>query len=86
MWPSVTEWNEKYPPGTPVGVVEDDGSITLTRTRSAAWALGGGHLVVSLNDRAGGYSLERVTPLDEDDIAEILDGWEQPKPIEEYGQ
>lgn len=45
--------------GTTVDVLEDNGSVTRTWTRSRPWQLGYGAWVVLLEDRAGGYSLER---------------------------
>jgi hypothetical protein len=58
----VQEWNELYPPGTPVQLTNDDGEIEETKTRSIAWLLGSGHAVVSVEGRTGGYLLERIRP------------------------
>ena len=58
----VQEWNERYPPGTPVQLTNDDDVIEETKTRSPAWLLGSGHPVVMVEGRTGGYSLERIKP------------------------
>lgn len=52
---------EDTPEGTAVLLVEDDGSVTKTRTRSAPWKLGHGELVVMVEGRAGGYMASRLT-------------------------
>jgi hypothetical protein len=56
------EFNERCPVGTPVHLVNDHGQVEHTRTRSAAWVLGGHTAVVAVEGRAGGYLLERITP------------------------
>jgi hypothetical protein len=66
----VNDWNEHYPIGTSVTVEEDNETISKTKTRSAAWMLGAsptgadnGHTaVIQLDDRAGCFLLERITP------------------------
>lgn len=58
----VSEWNDRYPPGSPVTVRLDSGEMRPTRTRSAAWLLGGHTPVVMLDGIAGCYSLARVMP------------------------
>lgn len=55
-WASHT-WNQTTPIGTPVAVLEDDGSITDTKTRSEAWLLGDGSPVVKVEGKSDGYSL-----------------------------
>ena len=55
-------WNAGNPPGTPVVVRKDDGSLFRTTTRSAALVLGGHTPVVMLDGIAGCYLLSRVTP------------------------
>ena len=55
-------WNSRFPPGTPVTVIEDLGGQIETITVSEAWLLGGGHAVVKVNGLAGGYQLSRVIP------------------------
>jgi len=57
---AVAVWNGRCPAGTPVHLMEDDGSVTETRTRSAAWQLGHGQPVVLVEGRTGGYSLWRL--------------------------
>jgi hypothetical protein len=51
---SAKRFNQKYPVGIPdcVEVV----------TRTEAWALGHGAVVVSVNGRAGGLSIEHLKP------------------------
>ncbi len=56
-------WNSQYSPGTPVIVIQDDGSQVTTKTRSIAWTLPHGEAVVSYEGRSGGYSLSRVIPV-----------------------
>lgn len=56
-------WNEWFPPGTRVVLVEDSGDRLMTRTRSEAWALENGHPVVHVEGKVGGYSLTRIKPL-----------------------
>ncbi len=59
----VEAWNSQYPVGTPVIVVQDDGSHVKSETRSAAWTLEHGEAVVSYKGRSGGYLLSRVIPI-----------------------
>lgn len=59
--------DQDTPSGTPVNVVEDDGTTTETTTRSLPWRLGSGALVVLLEGRTGGYSAERCTVRDPSD-------------------
>ena len=47
------------PVGTPILLVEDDLTVTFTRTRSEPWRLGHGELVVLVEGRTGGYLLSR---------------------------
>lgn len=58
------EWNEKYPPGTPVRyyplIGKDDPPPMDTFTRSEAWNLGHGAPVVLLVGKTGGYSLDHL--------------------------
>lgn len=49
-----------HPEGTAVEYTDDLGVVHASRTRSKAWALGGGHPVVLLEGRTGGYCLSRV--------------------------
>lgn len=57
---------EDDPSGTPVFLVEDDGTVTQTVTRSEAWRLGHGALVAKVRGRTGGYLAERLSvPLPE---------------------
>jgi hypothetical protein len=55
------EWNDRYSHNQPVELVEDDGSITYTQTRSKAWECGSGSTIVKVVGKSGGYLLERIT-------------------------
>jgi len=55
------EWNDKFARDQPVELVEDDGSITYTQTRSKAWNVGSGSAIVKVVGKTGGYLLERIT-------------------------
>ena len=57
----VDDWNDKYPPGTPVHLVNDDQQVEHTRTRTPAWLLGDGTPVVSVEGRTGGYLMDRIS-------------------------
>lgn len=61
---TATEWNAQYKVGIGVLVKLDDGKLWHTKTRSAAWELGGGQPVVMLEGRSGGYDLSRVRPME----------------------
>lgn len=50
---------EGTPVGTAVVLIKDDGRAFLTKTRSIAWELGGGHLVVKVEGVTGGYLASR---------------------------
>jgi len=63
----VDSWNSEYPIGTPVTYHpirredgEFDGVPEHTKTRSAAWALGSGHVVVKIDGRAGGVHVSHI--------------------------
>jgi len=58
----VEAWNYQHPVGTPVIVIQDDGSQVVSRTSSIAWLLGHGEAVVSYEGKSGGYQLWRVIP------------------------
>ena len=53
-------WNAAHAVGTPVTVTLDDGRTIETTTRTPAWALGHGEVVVSVVGITGGYLLSRV--------------------------
>lgn len=48
-------------PGTPVHVRRDDGSVTVTQTRSEAWLLPSGTAVIQVVGISGCYALDRVS-------------------------
>lgn len=62
-------WNAKHPVGTPVKAYPwvrpehsafDPASVLITRTRSVAWPLGHGALVVLVEGYSGGIVLEHI--------------------------
>lgn len=57
----VNIWNRKHAIGTPVSVLNDDGSTTKTKTASDAWLMGGHSAVIRLEGYSGGYLLSRVS-------------------------
>ncbi len=59
----VTEQQKTMPVGTAVNLRKDDGTIIQTRTRNTPWQLSHGMWVVSVDGIAGGYDLERITPV-----------------------
>lgn len=59
---AVMEWNQRHPIGIEVIVMRDHGEEFRSRTRSAAWVVGGHTAVVSVDGIAGGYLLNRVRP------------------------
>jgi hypothetical protein len=79
------KWNAAHPVGTEVLVRRDVGEPMRTRTRSEAWMLGAscrdiGHTaVVMVEGITGGYSLERVAPVEPQDAApQQVEGRTQP--------
>jgi len=56
----VREFNEMIPAGSPVILIEDDGSQTATWTRSKAWKRSSGVPVVKVEGRIRGYDLSRI--------------------------
>jgi hypothetical protein len=65
MRPEVAEaiaktWNAHWPVGTKVTLIRDLGDQVETRTRSEAWVVGGGTVLIKLDGISGGYLLERV--------------------------
>lgn len=72
-----TEWNERYPIGTPVRAYpgERGGRHLDTRTRSTAWTLPSlptGTPVVLVDGHAGGIALTHVDPAEPDDDGSIM--------------
>lgn len=61
------QFNELYPPGTPcrIRITRRDPWIT-TKTRSLAWTLGHGDVVVSVEGKTGGWGIQpewfEITP------------------------
>lgn len=59
------EFNGRVPVGTPVRYYSVPGvAPRLTRTRSAAWTLGSGHVVVAVEGRSGGVSIKHLERVD----------------------
>lgn len=59
---NATEFNKRHPIGTKVRYFPIKGKKEHidTETRSEAWTLGSGHIVVSLKDKSGGVSIEHL--------------------------
>ena len=63
---TAAEWNAKNGIGAGVVVKLDDGRLWHTKTRSVAWELGHGP-VVMLEGKSGGYDLSRVKAMERQD-------------------
>jgi len=63
---TAAEWNEKNKMGCGVLVKLDDGKLWHTRTRSSAFELSSGPVVL-LEGRVGGYDLSRIKPMERQD-------------------
>jgi len=57
------EWNAAHPEGTPVFYrpLRSSPDGVETKTRSPAWALGSGDVVVAVEGRAGGVAIDHLT-------------------------
>ena len=64
---TVEQWNEECPEGTLVlyRPIRDEPMGRITRTRSKAWALGHGDVVVQCEGESGGLSVNHLTILTE---------------------
>lgn len=58
----VKAWNDLYPVGTAVILVDDFGDLEHTVTRTPAGCLGCGEPMVGVEGRSGGYMLSRIIP------------------------
>ena len=58
-------WNRENPTGTTVRLTDAMQDI-VTKTRSEAWELGHGEPVVLLEGKRGGYGLDFLTPIIEE--------------------
>jgi len=69
MMMQAEEWNELYPVGTRVRYypVADEPGYVDTHTRSVAWTLGSGHVVVEVDGQTGGVSVEHLVVAGQDD-------------------
>lgn len=56
----VAKWNAAHPVGTEVILTDDFGKKHATKTRSEAWVLLSGDAIINVEDRSGGYLLERI--------------------------
>ena len=61
------EFNEKYPVGTLVRYhpVVGQPEFLATKTRSEAWTLGSGHVVVKVKGKAGGVSIASIEAVEQ---------------------
>ena len=61
-------WNINYPPGTPVRYwsVKGNQSYVDTVTRSVAWKLSNGEILVKIDGQSGGVSINHLMPLGEE--------------------
>lgn len=62
-----TEFNNKYPVGTPVRYhpVIGQPEYVETETRSEAWTLGNGQVIVKVKGRAGGVSIAAIEAVEQ---------------------
>jgi len=69
---SAEAWNAIYPPGTPVEVspILLEPPAYKTRTRSAAWIVGSGDALVSIEGKTGGYWLDALRVLTEEEYVQ----------------
>lgn len=58
------DWNQTFKTGHPCLLRLDDGTEIPTRTRSWAWLTGGGHALVSVEGKAGGWDIDRLKMLE----------------------
>lgn len=70
---TAAEFNARYPVGTPVLrypiITPRAGTPIVTRTRSEAWTLGHGAVVVSVKGLTGGQSLDALVVITEAEYA-----------------
>ena len=58
----LSKWAALHPIGSACKLELDSGKFVDSRIRSEPWLLGSGHAVVKIEDYAGGYMLERISP------------------------
>lgn len=66
---AAADWNAAYPIGTPVmryKLVKPLKDGNETKTRSAAWVMGGHSVMVMVEGVAGGVLLESVLPIEKE--------------------
>lgn len=66
-------WNSLNPVGSPCDLIQNDGTMLRTKTRSVAWNLGHGQAVVLVEGKTGGWELERVRILETHSSANTAD-------------
>ncbi len=54
------QFNRKFPIGSDVVYTDDQCNEILARTKSEAWALDHGTVVVRLEGKVGGYDITRI--------------------------
>lgn len=59
-----TEWNDLYKTGQPVALMNDDGTLTYTRTSSLAWETENGARVVYVEGSVRAHLLSRIQPVE----------------------
>lgn len=65
-----SEFNKKYPVGTPVRYYPYIGSLSsTTKTRSPAWDLPDGHTLVSVDGVSGGVNIENIDGICDDSLS-----------------
>ena len=82
------DFNEKYPVGSPVyfyPIALEDERIE-TKTRTPAWALGSGHVVVSVEGRSGGVSINHIESRPTPNALDVCPACGGSKEVFEYGQ
>lgn len=65
MQAAIEEYNRAVPIGTEVIVTKDDGKKIRTKTRSAAWVLGGHTPVIMIEGVTGCFLLDRIEIIEE---------------------
>lgn len=63
---TVEEFNNQFHVGQKVNLELDDGSMMETVLRSEAWELGHGAGVAKVNGKTGGWLIERIHALNEE--------------------
>lgn len=81
------QWNEQVPVGTPVHYYPVAGAPPRpTRTRSEAWMLDSGHVLVAIEGQAGGVSIEHLVVVNvrgepDDELSRLIVSGELDVPV-----